>query len=73
MSRTDFKNKDPTKKPCIFCRDVLIYWRSYGSHSYTNCYYNENGEFGCNKYVKTKKTKETIEKVVLQRKQFREI
>ena len=25
MSKIDFKNKDPTKKSCFFCRDVLIY------------------------------------------------
>ena len=37
MNIIDFKNKDPTKTPCYFCRNVIVYWKSCNSHSFQNC------------------------------------
>ena len=68
-TQVDYKNKDPSKEPCFFCRDVLAYLRTCGGHCYNKCNYNFKSNEGNKRF---KKTEEQVKALELKRKSERE-
>jgi len=68
-TQIDYKNKDPSKEPCFYCRDVLAYLRTCSSHCYNKCNFNFKGNDGNKKF---KRSEEQVKSLELKRKSERD-
>jgi hypothetical protein len=59
----DFENKDPTKKPCFYCRDTLVRFSACKKHDWNSCFFNEKGNATKKKTAEEKKKAVDFSKV----------